>query len=134
MHLLTNEVLLASDDALTQMLGARIKTLWDARRSVDASRLTPLLTDDYTAVHPDGTLHVRKPTEQEIALEEIDHYQLTHLRAAPVGPEGALVTYIAEIGIASHIAPTVLKCAVGEVWIKQLYDWKCRYSQATVVK
>ena len=50
MRLLTNEVLLASDDALTQMLGARIKTLWDARRSVDASRLNPLLTDDYTAV------------------------------------------------------------------------------------
>ncbi|MGC1374067.1 MAG: nuclear transport factor 2 family protein [Candidatus Sulfotelmatobacter sp.] len=134
MNLLMNEVLLASDDALTQALAARIKTLWDARRGVDASRLNALLTDDYMAVHPDGTLHVRKPTEQEIALEEIDHYRLTHLRAAPVGPESALVTYFAEIGIASHIGPTNLKFAVGEVWIKQLYDWKCRYSQATVVK
>jgi len=134
MHLLMNEVLIASDDALTQTLAARIKTLWDARRSVDASRLNALLTEDYTAVHRDGTLHVRKPTEQEIALEEIDHYQLTHLRAVPIGPESALMTYIAEIGIASHIAPTTLKFAMGEVWLKQLYDWKCRYSQATVLK
>jgi hypothetical protein len=134
MHALTNEVSLAADDVLTQTLAGRIKTLWDARRSVDAVRLNSLLTDDYAAVHPDGTVHVEKPTEQEMASAEMDHYQLTQLRAAPVGPEGALVTYVAEVGIASHIAPATVRFAVGEVWIKKFRDWKCRYYQATVLK
>jgi hypothetical protein len=134
MHLLTNEISLASDDVLTQTLARRIKTLWDARRNVDASGLNSLLTDDYTAVHPDGTIHVEKPTEQEIASEEMDHYQLTDLRGAPIGPEAALVTYVADVGIASHIAPATVRLAVGEVWIQQFRDWKCRYYQATVLK
>jgi hypothetical protein len=134
MHLLMKEVLLATDDVLTQTLADRLKTLWDARRSVDAARLNSLLTADYAAVHPDGTVHSHKPTEQEIASEEMNHYQLSHLRAAPIGRGAALVTYIAEVGIASHIAPATVRFAVGEVWIKKFRDWKCRYYQATVLK
>lgn len=134
MQVLTREVLLASDDVLTQTLAGRIKMAWDARRAVDAARLDFLLTEDYTAVHPDGTIHSHKPTEQEIASEEMNDYQLTNLRAEPVGPKSALVTYVAEIGIASHIAPARVRFAIGEVWIKKLRDWKCRYYQATVLK
>jgi hypothetical protein len=128
-----NDVSLATDDVLTHTLAGRVKLLWDTHRSVDAARLSALLTDDYTAVLQDGSVHLHKPTEQEIASQEIDHYQLTHLRAVPIGPESALVTYIAGIGIASHISPTTIKFAVGEVWLKQSGDWKCRYYQATKV-
>ena len=129
-----NDILLGTDDVLTETLADRVKMLWDARRSVDAARLNSLLTDDYTAVHPDGRVLSHKPTEQEIASEEMDRYHLTRLQAVPVGPESALVTYIAEVGIASHIAPATVRFAVGEVWIKKFRDWKCRYSQATVLK
>ena len=129
-----NDISLSTDDVLTHALAGRVRLLWDAHRSVDAARLNALLTDDYTAVHPDGTLHLHKPTEQEIASQEIDHYQLTHLQAVPIGSESALVTYIAEVGIASHISPATLKFAVGEVWLKQSGDWKCRYYHATVLK
>lgn len=134
MHALTNEVSLATDDVLTHTLAGRVKLLWDAHRSVDAARLNALLTDDYTAVHPDGTVHSHKPTEQELTSEELDHYQLTRLRAVPIGSESALVTYMAGIGIASHISPMAINVAVGEVWLKQSGDWKCRYYQATVLK
>jgi Domain of unknown function (DUF4440) len=134
MHLLVNDVSLATDDLLTQTLADRVRAVWEAHKSVDIARLNAVLTNDYTAVHPDGTVYSRKPTEQEIAAEEVDRYHLTQLRAVPIGPKSALVTYFAEVGIASHIAPATVKFVVGEVWIKKFRDWKCRYYQATVLK
>jgi Domain of unknown function (DUF4440) len=129
-----NKVALASDDELTQTLARRIQALWDAYRSVDPARYDASLTDDYFAVHPDGSLHFHKPTAQELAAAEVDHYHLTQLRAVRLGEEAALVTYIAEVGIASHLAPVTVKSAVGEVWTKHLGDWKRRYYQATLLK
>jgi hypothetical protein len=129
-----NDIELASDDELTQTLARRVQALWDAYRSVDEARYDASLTDDYFAVHPDGSLHFQKPTAQEIASAELDQYHLTQFRAARLGDEAALATYIAEVGIASHLAPATVKSAVGEVWIKRLGDWKCRYYQATFLK
>lgn len=134
MHVLTNDVSLASDDLLTQTLADRVRAVWEAHKGVDVGRLNSLLTDDYTAVHPDGTVYARMPTEQEIAAEEVDRYHLTQLRAVALGPRTALVTYFAEVGIASHIAPATVKFVVGEVWIRKFGDWRCRYYQATVWK
>jgi hypothetical protein len=129
-----NDIELASDDELTQTLARRVQALWDAYRSVDEARYDASLTDDYFAVHPDGSLYFQKPTAQEIASAELDQYHLTQFRAARLGDEAALATYIAEVGIASHLAPATVKSAVGEVWIKRLGDWKCRYYQATFLK
>lgn len=125
---------LASEDALTEALAKRVHVLWDAYRSIDAARLNAVLDEHFVAVHPDGTAHPHKATPQEIATAAIDDYHLSHLQAFAIGKHGALVTYTAEIGVASHISPVKVRFAVGEVWIQHLEDWKCRYYQATMLK
>jgi hypothetical protein len=134
MHLLMSDFSLAVDDVLTQTLAGRVQKVWEAFRRVDVKALDVVLDDDYSAVHPDGTVTSGKPSEQELASAEVDRYHLSSLRAVPIGPEGALVTYIAEVGIASHLSPATVRLAVGEVWLKPFRDWKCRYYQATVLK
>lgn len=71
MHLLMNDVSLATDDLLTQTLADRVRALWESHKSVDAARLNSLLTQDYTAFHPDGTVYSRKPTEQEMPRKRL---------------------------------------------------------------
>lgn len=129
-----NTIQLASHDSLTDALSGRIQLEWDAYHSIDVPTHSSLLTDDYVAVHPDGAIRHGKPSAEQIAQAAIDQYSLTELRAVRLGDDGALVTYIAEIGVGSHISPRVAKFAVGEVWIKQYGDWKCRYYQATTLK
>lgn len=129
-----NTIQLASHDSLTDALSGRIQLQWDAYHSVDVPTHSSLLTDDYVAVHPDGTIHHGKPSAEEIAQRAIDRYSLTELRAFRLGDEAALVTYIAETGVGSHISPKTVKVAVGEVWVKQYGDWKSRYYQATTLK
>lgn len=125
---------IAADDALTRTLARRVHVLWDAYRSVNAERLNAVLADDYISVHPDGTVHPHKATLQEIAAAAIDDYRITRLKAFPIGERAALVTYTAEIGVGSHISPTKIRFAVGEVWMKYVEDWKCRYYQATMLR
>jgi ketosteroid isomerase-like protein len=79
-------------------------------------------------------LHPRKPTAQEVAAAPIDRYSLTQLQAVPIGHDGALATYIAVVVIGSGGSPVTVKFAVGEVWVKQAGEWKCRYDQATILK
>src|ERR1700740_1687512 len=129
-----NTIQLASHDSLTDALSGRIQLEWDAYHSVDIPTHNSLLTDDYVAVHPDGTIRPGKPTAEQIAQAAIDQYSLTQLRASRLCDEAPLTTYIAKIGAGSHISPKVVKFAVGEVWVKQYGDWKCRYYQATTLK
>jgi len=116
---------------LTQAISTRVLKAWDAWKNNDAAALSTVLADDYSAVHPDGTVHAGKPTGQEIAAAPITSYDLARLRVASVGPDAALVTCIAEVEIPSgeHV-----HVAVGEVWVKQHGEWICRYYQGTLMK
>ncbi len=124
----------AAAPELTEAISARLFALWDAWKNQDAAAHHQFLTDDYTAVHPDGTLHAGKPTAQEIAAAPIAAYKLSHLRVAPMGADAALVTYIAEVEIPGGISPAHAQFAVGEVWVKQRGEWLCRYYQGTLTK
>ena len=76
MHLLMNDVSLATDDLLTQTLADRVRAVWESHKSVDAARLNSLLTHDYTAVHPDGTVYYgeicgRRSLDQKVPRLEV---------------------------------------------------------------
>lgn len=124
----------AKRDPLTEALGDRLRRLWDAYTSFDAATHHDILAEDYRAVHPDGTVHLGKPTTEDIAAAPIEDYRLSELQAWPIGDEAALATYTAEVEVRSHGSAARFKFAVGEVWAKGGDEWKCRYYHATILK
>lgn len=122
------------NDALTRDLSERLQKLWHAYLVADQEVHSALLADDYRAVHPDGTVHVGKPSAKEIAAEPIEDYWLRDLEAWPVGDEGAIATYTAEIEVRNELSAQRFQFAVGEVWMKHGGEWKCRYYHATMLK
>ena len=124
----------ASQSELTQVLASNLRELWDAYLRVDEAAHSALLSDEFRAVHPDGTVHQGKPTAREIAAAPIEDYWLTELQAWPVGDEGAIATYTAEVEVRQDLSAVRFSFSVGEVWIKERSGWKCRYFHATTRK
>jgi hypothetical protein len=122
------------ENELTRDLAERIQKIWDAYLIVDEAAHSGLLADDYRAVHADGTVHFGKPTAEEISAAPIEDYWLRELEAWPVGEEGAIATYNAEVEVRHGLSAQRFRFAVGEVWMKHSGEWKCRYYHATMVK
>jgi len=122
------EIHLKGKDALTETLAENVRGIWDAYMAEDAERHAGFMTEDYSAVHPDGKFHTRPPTREEIAAARISGCRLTEMEAWPVGADAALMHYRAAVeagGAKYHFV-------VGEVWVRRGGDWKCRYYQPTV--
>jgi hypothetical protein len=101
------------DDAPTLTLAERVERIWEAYLAQDAPAHAALLADDYRAVHPDGSIHVGKPTVGEIAAAPIEDYWLRELQAWPVGEEGAIVSYSAEVEVRNGLQAERHRFAVG---------------------
>ena len=125
---------LLADNDLTRIFAWRLEEIWDAYVRVDADTHNKYLTKDYRAIHPDGTLHLGPPSAAEIAVAPIEDYWLADLQAWPVGEEGAIVSYTAEVQVRAGAASSRLQFLVGEVWLRHGTDWRCRYYHATLLK
>ena len=125
---------LIKDDALTLALAERVERIWEAYLAKDAPAHSALLADDYHAVHPDGSRNSDKPTAAEIAAAPIEDYWLREVQAWPVGEEGAIVSYTAEVEVRNGLHAERHRFAVGEVWMKHSGQWLCRYYHATPLK
>ena len=79
-------------------------------------------------------MNVGKPSAKEIAAEPIEDYWLRDLESWPVGDEGAIATYTAEIAVCNGLCAQRFQFAVGEVRMKHGGEWKCRYYHATKLK
>jgi hypothetical protein len=123
-----------SQSELTTTIAQKLREMWDAYVRIDEPAHTKCFTPDFRAVHPDGTVHIGAPTAAEIAANHIDDYWLTNLQAWPVGQEGAIATFTAEVEVRKGGAPQRFKFEVGEVWIRQDNTWKSRYYHATLLK
>jgi Domain of unknown function (DUF4440) len=123
-----------NDHELTLALAGRLQRVWDAYLTMDAAGHSEMLADDYRAVYPDGTVHVGKPSAEEIEAAPIEDYWLRDLQAWPVGEEGAIATYTAEVEVRAGLSAKRIRFEVGEVWMKHGGAWKCRYYHATPVK
>lgn len=119
--------------ALTEAIRPRLLAIWEHYKNQEAEAHNALLADDYQAVFPDGTLHSRKPTAEEIAQARMTAYTLLQIKAVPLGPDAALVTYTAEVEGPSGGKVIHATYQVGEVWVRRAGEWKCRYYHGTPV-
>jgi len=122
------------DNELTRKIAVGLRKIWDAYLVCDEMGHSEMLAEDYRAVHPDGSVHLGKPSAKEMAAEPIEDYWLKDLEAWPVGEEGAIVTYTAEVEVRKELSAKRYEMAVGEVWMMHGGEWKCRYYHATMVK
>jgi hypothetical protein len=102
-------------DPLTNTLVERLQKIWEAYLVADEETHSAFLADDYRAVHPDGSVHVGKPSAKEIAAEPIEDYWLRDLEAWPVGDEGAIANCTAEVEVRNGLSAQRFQFAVGEV-------------------
>jgi ketosteroid isomerase-like protein len=121
----------ASDGALRAEIAPLVQRIWEAYRAGDIAAHNALLTDDYSAIHPDGSVHPR-PTREQILAQPLRSFSLTELTAAPIGDGAALVQYLADVqGPPNN--PVRVRFRVGELWLKRGQQWKCRSYQPTVM-
>ena len=123
----------AEPSALTAAIRPRLLAIWEHYKNQEVDAHNALLADDYQAVFPDGTLHNRKPTAQEIAQARMTAYTLVQVKAVPLASDAALVTYTAEVDGPSGGKIIHATYQVGEVWVKRAGEWKCRYYHGTPV-
>ena len=119
------------ENELTRMLTEQLRALWDACLRVDEVAHSALLAEEYRAVHPDGSVHLGKPSAEEIAAAPIEDYWLRELQAWPAGDEAVIAAYTAEVEVRNGMSAERYKLEVGEVWLKEHGQWKCRYHHAT---
>lgn len=119
---------MATQDALTKALAGRERQAWNAFKKDDAVAYAALTAEDYRAVIANGALHFYRLTTQEMTAINVTQYIISQFQALPIGRDGALVTYVAQLTFNGNY----VKLAYGEVWTKQGEEWKLQYSQATV--
>jgi len=121
-----------SSALLAATLDAIERAHWDAYKRVDVGSHNSILTNDYVAIPPDGTIHTGKPTANEIAGTPIGAYDFENFRASSIAPGVALVNFVADVEVPGE--PSRLRFTVSEIWIQKRGKWFQRFYQATFVK
>ena len=122
-----------ADDPLTREIHAREMRIWDAYQHHDLMAHNALLSEHHRAVHPDGSIHGR-PTAQEFAKEPMSGFRFSDFRAEPLGENFAHVSYVADVeGFGPDGKLLRARFVVGEIWVREAGEWKCRNYQPTVV-
>jgi len=120
-----------AENELTRMLAEQLRARWDAYLRVDEVAHGALLAEEYRAVLPDGSVHLGKPSAEEIAAAAIEDYWLREFQAWPAGDEAVIATYTAEVEVRNGLSAERYKLEVGGVWLRERGQWKCRYNHAT---
>jgi hypothetical protein len=122
----------SSISELTEAIKARLIAQWEGWKNKDPAPNDAIIADDFNSFWPDGSRHTGKPTVQQMAEQPIAGYKLSEFRAVPVGENGALVTYFADIktpgdNVEHHMA-------VGEFWVRRDGNWFIRGYSGTLTK
>lgn len=118
-------------DDLTRTISARSQQMWQAYLENDAAAHNAMLTGDYVAVHPDGTLH-GLPSPQMIAAARLAGFAFSERKVWRLAGDVALSTYIADVEAPPGAQPPRVRYAASEIWVKRQGEWKCRFYQGTV--
>jgi opacity protein-like surface antigen len=97
-------------------LEADVRKLWGAFKNKDKSALSSMLDDGFRQ------------------FEEGLSYTLSDFTVKSIGPNAAVVTYIARYEGKSGGVVSKGKSVFGEVWIRAGSEWKALYMQETYVK
>jgi hypothetical protein len=113
--------------------GARERKIWEAFKTKDKATLSALLDGGFRQFE-EGLSSCDKKAEVNAVDEfELISYTLSDFTIKLIGPNAALVTYIAQYeGTGGEISKG--KSVFGEVWIRAGNEWKDFYMQDTYVK
>jgi hypothetical protein len=116
-------------------LEAQVRKLWDAFQKKDKTALASLL-DDRFRMFEEGTSSFGDKKAEVKAVDEFElvSYTLSDFSVNPLGPNSALVTYIAQYEGKSGGESSKAKSVFAEVWTRTGDGWKNLYLQETYVK
>lgn len=118
-------------------LEAKERTLWKDFQNKDKAGLAALLDDDFRQFEEGLSTFGDKKTEVNSVDEfELTSYTLSDFTVKWLGPNAALVTYIAQYEGKSGGEASKARSVFAEVWIRKGKDndWKDFYMQETYVK
>ncbi len=125
----------AKSATVPPQIEAQVRKLWEAYKNKDKATLASLLDGGFRqfeeglSAFGDKNTQVNAPDEFELAS-----YTLSDFTVKSIGPNVALVTYIAQYEGKSASETSKAKSAFGEVWIRDGREWKALYMQETYVK
>jgi hypothetical protein len=116
-------------------LPAKVNKLWEAFKHKDKATLSALL-DDHFRLFEEGLSTFGDKNSEVNAVDDFEliNYTLTDFTVKPIGPNAALVTYIAQYEGKSGGENSKAKSVFGEVWTRAGSEWKALYMQETYVK
>ena len=125
----------AKPGSVAPQLEARVRKLWEAFKNKDKATLSAMLDGGFRQFEEGLSTFGDKKTEVK-AVDGFDliSYTLGDFTIKSIGPNTALVTYIAQYEGKSGGEMSKGKSVFGEVWIRAGNEWKDFYMQETYVK
>jgi hypothetical protein len=125
----------AKSGTLAPQVEAQVRKLWAAYKNKDKAKLAALLDGGFRQFEEGLPAFGDKKTEVNSVDEfELLSYTLSDFTVKSIGPNAALVTYIAQYEGKSGGEVSKAKSVFGEVWIRTGSEWKALYMQETYMK
>ena len=125
----------AKPGTVPAQLEARVRKLWEAFKNKDKASLSAILDGGFRQFEEGLSAFGDKKTEVNAVDDfELIRYALSDFTVKSIGPNAALVTYIAQYEGKSGGETTKGHSVFGEVWIRSGNEWKDLYMQETYVK
>lgn len=117
------------------VLEAKVNKLWESFQKKDKATLSSLLDDGFR-MFEEGTSSFGDKKAEVNAVDEFElvSFKLSDFTVKPLGPNTALVTYIAQYEGKSGGETSKARSVFGEVWTRSGGDWKNLYLQETYMK
>lgn len=116
-------------------LEAQVRKLWEAFKNKDKATLSALLDDDFHLFEEGlSTIGDKKAEVNAVDDFQLLSYTLSDFTVKSVGPNAALVTYVAQYEGKTGGEVSKAKSVFGEVWIRTGSAWKDLYMQETYIK
>ncbi len=114
---------------------AQVRKLWEAYKNKDKAALSAMLDGGFRQFEEGMSTFADKKAEVNSVDEfELLNYTLSDFTVKSIGPNAALVTYIAHYEGKSGGEVSKAKSVFGEIWIRAGGQWKDSYMQETYVK
>jgi len=125
----------AKHEAAPPPLETQVGKLWEAFRNKDKPALSSLLDDGFRQFEEGlSDFADKKAAVNAVDEFELISYKLSDFTVKSIGPNAALVTYIAQYEGKSGGETTKSHSVFGELWIRSGNEWKDFYMQETYMK
>lgn len=116
-------------------LEVRVRKLWESFKNKDKATLSSVI-DDHFRMFEEGLSTFADKKAEVNAVDEFEllSYTLSDFTVKSLGPNSALVTYIAQYEGKTGGQSSKAKSVFGEVWTRSGTEWKALYLQETYMK